>query len=357
MASSVNLGPLPWMDGPTFNSQIMRLFSTGGTFFNSGAYTAAATVNGGVIPGTGEFTVTAGSGMAVNVAAGNALIPSGAGAIQGGYLATLATSASLSIATADPTNPRIDLVYVQAEDLGGSGSYGQVAVATGTPAPSPSVPSTPSGALPLYTVTVPAGASSSSSFTISSVLYWTTPAGGIMPVWGTSGFAQGYNGHYVHDRNSGRLIHNSASGPVQPILLPFTPVQTSSTATQNEAGSSETTSLSLSITTDGATDWEIYYKVGGIVATQSGAPAMSALWRMYIDTSQVDAYWGNPCEADGNKHQGAAWSYYTSASLGSRPSAGTHTVKVTWQTQVSFGISLYAAGGDPIILRAQPVTL
>src|SRR5487761_663243 len=272
MASSVNVGPLPWMDGPTFSSQVMRTLSTGATFFNSTATPNANTVNGGVIPGSGEFAVTAGSGMSVNMAAGNCLIPSSAGATQGGYLLSLMTNVNLSIATSDPTNPRIDLVCATAVDNGNSTSYGEVQVVTGTPAPSPAAPSLPSSSIGLYTVTVPAGASSSSSFTIASVLGLTVPAGGVMPVYGSGSAPQGYTGHYIHDRSSGRLLHNAPGGPAQPVLLPASPVMAYTTSPLAEGGTGEKTSLTTTITTDGSTDLKIYYKCGGVSGTQPNSP-------------------------------------------------------------------------------------
>lgn len=345
------------MDGPTFNAQIMRTLSTGATFFNSTATPNANTVAGGVIPGSGEFTVTAGSGMTINVAAGNCLVPSSAGASQGGYLVSLMANANLSIATSDPTNPRIDLVCVTATDNGNNTSFGQVQVITGTPAPSPAAPSAPSNSVSLYTVTVPAAATSSSSFTISSVLSWTVPAGGIMPVWGLSGFQQGWLGHYVHDRNSGRLMHNPPGGAVQPVLLPYPPVTSYSTAPQFEGGTAEVTSLTLTFTSDGNTDWDFYYKCGAVQATQSGAPAYSAIFRMYVDSTQVDAIYSPNANADGNNHYAAAWKYTTSAAQGTRPTASTHTLKVTWQTTSGFGIELFAASSNRIVLRASPVAL
>ena len=59
---------------------------------------------------------------------------------------------SIAIAAADPTNPRIDLVYWD--------SSGVVRVATGTPAGSPAVPSTPTNCLSLANIAVAAAASS-----------------------------------------------------------------------------------------------------------------------------------------------------------------------------------------------------
>jgi len=70
----------------------------------------------------------------------------------------------IEIATADATNPRIDLVYL---DLSGAGTDYSLSpiVATGTPAASPSAPATPTDCLALYEITVPANETSSANFT------------------------------------------------------------------------------------------------------------------------------------------------------------------------------------------------
>lgn len=352
MASSVNVGPLPWMDGPTFSSQVMRTLSTGATFFNSTATPNANTVNGGVIPGSGEFAVTAGSGMSVNMAAGNCLIPSSAGATQGGYLLSLMTNVNLSIATSDPTNPRIDLVCATAVDNGNSTSYGEVQVVTGTPAPSPAAPSLPSSSIGLYTVTVPAGASSSSSFTIASILGLTVPAGGVMPVYGSGSAPQGYTGHYIHDRSTGRLLHNAPTGPAQPQLLPFAGITVSKTSSQNILIASEASVLSTTVATDGSTDLEITLTWSGIYSASSAAFRISM--RVYIDSYQAAAFYVANEQGDNNNRGGASGTYFTSSGLGTTPSAGTHTIK--WAAQaVDQNGAIYAASFAPMIMRVKPV--
>jgi hypothetical protein len=87
----------------------------------------------GVIYGYGdELKVTPGSGMAVKVGTGAAFV-------QGRMLEVYDQAETLSIATADATNPRIDLVVVRV-DLSSGERRAYLAVRVGTPAANPAAP-------------------------------------------------------------------------------------------------------------------------------------------------------------------------------------------------------------------------
>lgn len=92
------------------------------------------------------------------------LLPSGTGLFttQGMYDVLNDATISLTIAASDPTNPRIDVVYVAVQDSFYSGSNNQAiaGVVTGTPAVTPVAPSVPVNAVALAQVTVPANATS-----------------------------------------------------------------------------------------------------------------------------------------------------------------------------------------------------
>lgn len=81
---------------------------------------------------------------------------------QGSYYVLNDASVTLTIATANATNPRYDLVYLSVADTfyGGGSNAAALGVVTGTPAPSPSVPGVPGNAVPLASVFVPANATS-----------------------------------------------------------------------------------------------------------------------------------------------------------------------------------------------------
>jgi hypothetical protein len=69
---------------------------------------------------------------------------------------------TLTVATSNPTNPRIDAVYVAVQDsfYSGGSNAAIAGVATGTPAPSPVAPAIPSNAVLLAYVAVAANATS-----------------------------------------------------------------------------------------------------------------------------------------------------------------------------------------------------
>ena len=322
--STIDLGPAPWMDGPTFDALILRTFDIGATWFNTGP---PSQVHQGVIPGSGELAVTPGSGMTVDVAAGNCLVANSSGSTQGGYLVSMLTSGTLTVAAADPTNPRIDLVCATVVDNGNDTSYAMIQIITGTPAPSPAAPALPANSLDLYEVTVPAGSVTITSGHIASFVNWTATAGGILPVYGLTGGAlpAGYQGAYAHDRQSGRLVHNTPSGAAQPHVLPFQQAAVSRTSPVAVYLGSESTILTTTITTDGSTDIEVFYKWPGIYSNV-GDPFLFAM-RLYIDATQVDATYVANQYGDNNARSGGTSLYVSGAGLGTTPSNGSHTIK------------------------------
>lgn len=119
----------------------------------------------GVAAGT-DLKVTqfsGGANMSVDVAAGKAVIEfTNSGGNGKTYKAVLQNTAvlTLAIATADPTNPRKDIVYAKIDGSinpdASSGNACSIAVATGTPAGSPTAPAVPAGSILLATIDIPA---------------------------------------------------------------------------------------------------------------------------------------------------------------------------------------------------------
>jgi hypothetical protein len=101
-------------------------------------------------------------GMSVQIAAGHSIIPGTQVSNQGYYVAFNDAAATVAIATADPSLPRIDRVCVVVQDSFYSGANNQVIfqTVTGTPASSPVAPAAPNNALSLATVAVAAGTTS-----------------------------------------------------------------------------------------------------------------------------------------------------------------------------------------------------
>jgi hypothetical protein len=139
-------------------------------------------------PAGNELRVTAGTGLAVNVAAGQAMV-------RGHYYLSSDTEA-LSLATADGINPRIDTVVLR---LNPTTNNILLAVVTGTPDGNPAPPTlTQTDAAifeyPLANVLVPASAGVPSTITDrrgflgSRFGLWSTAGRPSAPVLGTAGF-------------------------------------------------------------------------------------------------------------------------------------------------------------------------
>jgi len=117
----------------------------------------------GIINST-DLAVTQNSpaGMSVLVASGWAAIVGTTQSNMGTYMAYNDATTTLTVSTANPSNPRIDIVVVTVNDAYYTGSLNNVTfqVIAGTPAASPVAPSTPANSLLLATIAVGAGVTS-----------------------------------------------------------------------------------------------------------------------------------------------------------------------------------------------------
>jgi hypothetical protein len=120
-----------------------------------------------------SLAVTANSpvGMSVRVAAGWAAIVGTTQPLMGTYVAYNDATVVLSITTANPSNPRIDLICITINDSYYSGTSNNVVfqVIAGTPASSPIAPTLPANSLALAQITVPAAATSISNSNIGDL--------------------------------------------------------------------------------------------------------------------------------------------------------------------------------------------
>jgi hypothetical protein len=117
----------------------------------------------GIIKSTSlAVTQNSPAGLSVLVASGWAAIVGTTQSNMGTYVGYNDATTTLSITTADPTNPRIDLVCMTVQDAYYTGSLNDVIlqVVAGTPAGSPVAPSLPANSISLATVAVGAGATS-----------------------------------------------------------------------------------------------------------------------------------------------------------------------------------------------------
>ena len=131
----------------------------------------------GIIKST-SLAVTANSpvGMSVRVASGWAAIVGTTQANMGTYVGYNDATDTLTITTANPTNPRIDLVCMTVNDSYYSGATNNAVlqVIAGTPAGTPVAPSLPANSISLATVAVGAGVTQINSGNITDTRVETT---------------------------------------------------------------------------------------------------------------------------------------------------------------------------------------
>lgn len=149
---------------------------------------AAGKMRAGVFPAHFNALVTGRSDMKVAIADFRAVIDRG-GAV---FMANVGADTSVTLDAAPAANRRIDLIYVtqQSTTLGDAASLPIFGFVKGTASATPVAPSLPanlSTALPLATVEIPAGATTtlSAGVVITQVFPYTAMAGGVVAVRST----------------------------------------------------------------------------------------------------------------------------------------------------------------------------
>jgi hypothetical protein len=150
------------------------------------------------IIGSASMTVTPNSpaGMSVRVATGWAAVVGTTQANMGVYTAYNDATATLTVTTADPTNPRIDRVVMTIRDAYYTGVNNDVIfqVLAGTPAGSPTAPATPANSISLATIAVGAAVTSITAGNITDTRVEVTtnlPVGDITSVTAGAGLSGG----------------------------------------------------------------------------------------------------------------------------------------------------------------------
>ncbi len=165
-----------FLQDETYSAEALR--HAFGTLLARGS--AIGSIVGGLV-GSTDMQVTAGSGMKVLVATGEAWIPGTSVSTQGGYLGRVTSSTALAISASSESNPRIDTIIAQIKDeavAGGENSF-TVSVVAGTATsgaklegggkPGAGVGSVPASSLVLAYVLVPSKAVSIVSGDIENV--------------------------------------------------------------------------------------------------------------------------------------------------------------------------------------------
>ena len=361
MATSVSCGTPAWVDGPAMDAGVpFRAYDVGCRTINVGT-AAAVQVPGGVYPGLGAMQVTAASGLSIQVAAGYCCIPSPTVG-QGGYVFGTLTAQTLTLAAADPSNPRIDLVVAWVNDTGTAAGGCGIAVITGTAATPPTVPSLSSVPVPstavliLAQVTIPPTAVALASGAITDQRSWVVAPGGILPISSPAAAPAAPASQLMYDLSRGLLVQGTGTaGAVGLLSGAWAPALAyrKTTLSDSAAKGALTPVLSVSVTTDGATDIEVYAKWPGLYLT--AAPlivTMSvAIDGVVLDQCPVYAQSVTPT-APGN---GGSFRAYTSLGNATTPTAATHTVSFSFQSaSTSATTTMACSSAAQACLRVSP---
>jgi hypothetical protein len=356
VATSISCGVPCFVDDCDEDAQSpYRQYDIGTRLYNAGTATANQ-VPSGVYPGNGAMAVTAATGMNISVAAGYCAVANSASSLQGGYVFGLMTAGQLTVAAADTTNPRIDLAVAAVNDLGNDSSSSYVGLVTGTPAATPSPPSPPVNSLILAQIAVAANVTSIVAGNITDERSYVVAPGGILPIQNAAAAPAVPESQFMYNLATGQLVQGTGTAGTVSVSsnTKWAPQATYLTSPVTAAHAGTLTTLAtVSVSTDGVTDIEIYTKWAYIL----GSAAQMTL-QVQIDGTQVDEV--NVTAAGSPDTGGGSSRYFTSSSQGTTPSAGTHAI--TWLFQASgSGTStsdgVFAASTAPGILRISPVAV
>lgn len=188
------------------------LVPDGGGFIHHGDFNVAQT-------GTPSMQVVVGPGRAWIDGSQIGHVSGGGFGDQGQYFVMNDANLNVTVATSDPTNPRIDVVYAAVQDAYYSGASNQpvITVATGTPSPSASYPASaptlPANSIALAWIYV---GHSVSSITNANITILNPPAI-IMPTAAPYGMAAGQVTMSVS--SGGNLVNTSVSLPAGRFLV------------------------------------------------------------------------------------------------------------------------------------------
>jgi hypothetical protein len=355
--SSIALGPPLWCDGPSLDAGLpFRCYDVATRVYSAGTSTAVA-VPGGVYPGIGAMGVSSSSGLNVQVAAGYCCVPHPT-AGQGGYIFGTLQAQNLSLAAADPVNPRIDLIVARVYDTGDSASYCDVEVVSGTAATPPAQPSAPSAAIALASVYVPAASVALASGAVTDLRTYVVAPGGILPIANSAAAPAAPATQVMYDMSRNLLVQGTGTAGTTALLNTgaWTPALSyvSHSVSDSSSRGSLTQVTSVSVTVDGSTDLEIYYKWPGLYA---GSAPLLVTMSVAIDGTVLDQ---TPVyvqsSSSSSPANGGSARYYTEAANATTPSAGTHTITFSFQSASTGTTTTMACSSAPALacLRVSP---
>lgn len=202
-------------------------------------------------------------GMSVVVASGWAAIVGTTQSNMGVYTVYNDANTTLTITTANPTNPRIDRIVATVQDAFYSGSFNDVIfqVVAGTPAGSPVAPATPANSISLATVLVGAAVTQINAGNITDTRVTTTtnlPTGDLTEVAAGTG-----------------ITVTNGTGPIPTVAI-NTSVTADLTTAQTLTNKSLTTpKINLGINTQTGTTYTTVIDDNGKLVTLSNASAIA----------------------------------------------------------------------------------
>lgn len=253
-----------------------------GTFTPAGELATAQ----GVIPGGDPFAASGSGAMSLQVGPGRAVVQ-GTGT-QGSYPVAVDAPESVTFTDGDAAFARIDTVCLHVADLlfDTSGqTLARIEVVPGTPADVPQAPTLDPGYLPLWDVTVPAGASAAVGgvdwgSALDDRRRYTVAVGGITPR-GVAGDAGAYDGQYGDF--DGVLYRWSATDGAWTLYRPPSPAPvtaTGSAVTSASAGWSLMNAQAVKV--GGMITWRVQVERTGaaISASSSGNVVDTAMFTL-----------------------------------------------------------------------------
>ena len=156
----------------------------------------------------------AGANMSVDVAGGRGAIRGDLNTYEGSYFIENRGVTNKTVATSDPTNPRIDRVIAEVlnQEYSGSSNLWQLRVMTGTPAGSPTAPALPDNATSLCTIAVGAGVTSIVDANITDTRARLWLHSGVITCTSTTRPSSPFEGMQIYETDTNRTcIHNGSN--------------------------------------------------------------------------------------------------------------------------------------------------
>jgi hypothetical protein len=300
--------PPSWLQAGSYPAQFDRL-------------TAQALYATTGIIGSSSMAVSANSpvGMSVRVASGWAAVVGTTTTNMGVYTAYNDATVTLTITTADVTNPRIDLVCMTVRDAFYSGANSDVIyqVIAGTPAGSPVAPALPANSISLATVAVAATATQINTVNITDTRVDVTTNLPIVTLTGT------------------QTLTNKT------LLSPDERVTVSATAATGTVNFDLVTQAILYYTTDASADFTLNFRGDSGTTLNSILAIGDSISAVFLNTNGATPYYASAFQIDGSAVT-PKWSGGIAPTAGSASSIDSYSFTIIKTANATFTV---LAGG------------